>query len=80
MTTDRTAIQDRGAGAAISSLRTTKHFALALSLLTFAALAYSFGASMKPWYQVPAGLACYASYMWHRSVARRLAEAEAASK
>ncbi|HLG86172.1 MAG TPA: hypothetical protein VKZ79_03140 [Alphaproteobacteria bacterium] len=69
---------DKSANSSISSLRTTKHFALALSLITFALLAYSFFASMKPWYQVPAGLACYASYMWHRSLARRLAEAETA--
>jgi hypothetical protein len=68
---------DKSANSSISSLRTTKHFALALSLLTFALLAYSFFASLKPWYQVPAGLACYAAYMWHRSLARRLAEADA---
>ena len=68
---------NKSTNASISSLRTTKHFALALSLVTFAALAYSFFASMKPWYQVPAGLACYAAYMWHRSLAKRLAEAEA---
>ena len=67
---------EKGTNPSISSLRTTKHFALALSLITFAALAYSFFASMKPWYQVPAGLACYAAYMWHRSLARRVAEAE----
>jgi hypothetical protein len=78
--TDRAAPRTQDATASISSLRTTKHIALALSLLTFAALAYSFGASMKPWYQVPAGLACYGAYMWHRSLARRLAEAETASK
>ena len=67
---------NKGANPSISSLRTTKGIALALSLITFALLAYSFFASMKPWYQVPAGLACYASYMWHRSLVKRLAEAE----
>ena len=66
--------------AQIASLRMSKHIALGLSLITFAALAYSFAASMKPYYQVAAGLACYASYMWHRSVVRRLAGTEASSK
>ena len=65
------------ADASIASLRTTKNIALALSLITFGGLAYSFAASMEPYYQVAAGLACYVAYMWHRSLVRRLTEAGA---
>ena len=72
---DGGAAVSKGNGPSVASLRTTKNIALVVSLVTFAVLAYSFGASLKPWYQVPAGLACYAAYMWHRSLARRLSEA-----
>jgi len=57
-------------------LRVQKHVALALSLVSFAVLAYLFATQAKPWYQVPAGLALYASYMWHRSLSRRLGAVE----
>ena len=60
----------------LGSLRMQKHLALALSLITFAILAYLFSIQQKAYYQVAAGLALYASYMWHRSLVRRLEQAE----
>lgn len=56
----------------VGSLRMQKHVALALSVISFAVLAYLFATQAKPYYQVPAGPALYASYMWHRSLSRRL--------
>ena len=60
----------------LGSLRMQKHLALALSLVSFGVLAFLFSTQQKPYYQVATGLVLYVSYMWHRSLIRRLEQAE----
>jgi hypothetical protein len=64
----------------LASLRRTKHFALVIAIITFLLLVVSFGWRWEPYEQIVTGLLCYVSYMWHRRLGQRLAEAEAAAR
>ncbi len=59
---------------ALARAQTMRTVAIVLAVIAFGALVYSFGMGWKAWYQVPLGLAAWASIEWQRRCGQRIKE------
>ncbi len=56
----------------VARLKTMRTLAVVLAVAAMAMLVYGFGMGWKPWFQVPAGLAAWASVEWQRNLNRKI--------
>ncbi|MDB5395771.1 MAG: hypothetical protein JWM91_3277 [Rhodospirillales bacterium] len=56
----------------LARARTIRTLAIVLAVAAMAVLVYGFGMGWKPWYQVPAGLAAWASIEWQRQLGKKI--------